>query len=148
MSKKGREGLRASDVPGPGSYNDREAFDRLSSAQGGVKFGKSTIHAHSNGVPGPGAYAQDGAATTGRARGIKFGKDPRDHQTGDDKPGPGAYDLKNGIISGQNAKYSFPKEPRNKPVKNETPFYYDVPHTIPDVAKYNYPDVPNRKIHL
>lgn len=148
MSKKGRDGLRASEIPGPGAYDDREAFDRMSSAKGGIKFGKSTNQARQADVPGPGAYNQDGVATTSRARGIKFGKDARDKFGGDDKPGPGAYDMKDGNVAGNIAKFSFPKDPRSKPQKSDTPFYYDVPHTIPDVAKYNYPDMANRKIHL
>lgn len=136
------------EIPGPGAYNDVDAFQRLSSAKGGIKFGKSSAHAHANDIPGPGAYTQDSPLVKGGGGGIRFGKDPRDHLNKDDKPGPGAYDVGSGVISGPTAKYTFSKAPRDKGRKDETPFYYDVPHTIPDVAKYNYPPEPKRKIHL
>lgn len=149
MSKKGREGLHSTDMPGPGAYNDVDAFQRLSSAKGGIKFGKSSAHSLANDIPGPGAYSQDSPLVAGKkGGGIKFGKDPRDHLQRDDKPGPGAYDLAPTVITGPNAKYSFPKAPRDKQPKDEAPFYYNVPHTIPDVAKYNYPPENKRKIHL
>lgn len=145
MSKRGREGLPSPDVPGPGAYNDVDAFQRLSSAKGGIKFGKSSALNPKADIPGPGAYKQDGLT---RGGGIKFGKDPRDHASRDDKPGPGAYQIAPTVVSGSNAKFSFPKAPRDKQAKDDTPFYYNVPHTIPDVAPYNYPPENKRKIHL
>lgn len=97
-------------------------------------------------VPGPGAYDQtDGVAA--KKAGIKFGKDPRDHAAVDGLPGPGAYDTKGGIAPNP-SKYTFSKAARDKNAKNDTPFYYDIPPSIPDVARYNYPEVANRKIHL
>lgn len=148
MSKKGREGMHAAEVPGPGAYNDADAFQRLSSAKGGIKFGKAAAVAHGNDMPGPGAYSQDSPLVAGKGGGIKFGKDPRDHLQRNDKPGPGAYDMNPGALGGKNAKYSFSKAPRDQQLKDDNPFYYNLPHSIPDVAKYNYPPENKRKIHL
>ena len=144
IARKGRDDLRASDTPGPGAYDDQVAFDRLSSAKGGLRFGKSSNLARPDGIPGPGAYEQNGVADK-RGGGVKFGREPREHDFGDDKPGPGAYNEYGGI-SPNPSKYTFSKAPRDKQQVDNTPFYYDLPPSIPDVAKYNYPDVAHRKI--
>lgn len=144
ISKQGRDGLKVSDAPGPGAYEDVDAFNRLSSAKGGIKFAKSSSHDHKSEVPGPGAYDGSGVKSKG---GISFPKDPRDHAHTSEIPGPGAYDMYGGIAPNP-SKYTFTKAPRDKNSANNGPGYYDVPATIPDVAKYNYPPPNARKIHL
>ena len=85
MSKKGRDGLRASDLPGPGAYNDGDAFNHLSSANGGIKFSKASPHKAGNDIPGPGTYEQDSTLVKGKNGSNKFGKEPRDHNRNEEK---------------------------------------------------------------
>lgn len=147
VSKLGRQGLRGSEIPGPGAYDDETAFKRLSSAKGGAKFPKSqTIDPRSD-IPGPGAYNGDPTVVSKSTGGIKFGHEPRDRQLRDEKPGPGAYDIDTKVLKGE-AKWSFGKAPRTKDLKDDGPGHYEIPHSIPDVARYNYPAVDKRKIHL
>ena len=145
MSKKGRDDMRSVDAPGPGAYEDVDAFNRLSSAKGGMKFSKASPHQGGSDIPGPGAYDQVGNLKS--KSGIIFPKDPRDHTKPGDLPGPGAYSAYGGIAPNP-SKYTFSKAPRDKNKPQDGPGFYDIPSTIPDVAKHNYPAVQNRKIHL
>ena len=145
IAKKGREGIKATDAPGPGAYDDIEAFNRLSSAKGGMKFSKASPHQSGSAVPGPGAYEQVGNLKS--KGGIGFPKDPRDHAHPSDLPGPGAYESFGGIAPNP-ARHTFAKAPRDKKKVPDGPGYYELPTSIPDVAKYNYPAQADRKIHL
>lgn len=147
MSKLGREGMKGSEIPGPGAYDDETAFKRLSSAKGGNKFPKSQTHDAKSEFPGPGAYNGDSTVVTKSNGGVKFGHELRDRRYNDQKPGPGAYDVDPKVLKGD-AKWSFGKAPRTKDLKDDGPGHYEIPHSIPDVAKYNYPSMDKRKIHL
>lgn len=147
MSKLGRQGLKGSEIPGPGAYDDETAFKRLSSANGGIKFPKSGTYEAKSEFPGPGAYNGDSTVVTKNNGGVKFGHEPRDRRHNDEKPGPGAYDVDSKVLKGE-AKWSFGKAPRTKDLKDDGPGHYDIPHSIPDVPKYNYPSMDKRKIHL
>lgn len=61
-------------------------------------------------------------------------------------PGPGAYQKGTGKGSG----FSFGKDRRDKIAveKSVGPGMYDIPHSIPDVCRWNYPAKDQRKIHL
>lgn len=147
VSKVGRAGLRASEVPGPGAYQDVDAFKRISSPIGGQPFGNGRNEGKPSDIPGPGAYDPTINPTANKQPAVKFGREPRDRGQKSDIPGPGAYD-QNGKYPASAAKFSFSKAPREQPIKNETPDFYDIPHSIPNVPKYNYPEPAKRKIHL
>lgn len=147
VSKVGRAGLRASEVPGPGAYQDEAAFKRISSPAGGVRFGAGRPEGKPSPVPGPGAYDPALQPSSSKQPSVKFGREPRDRAAKSEIPGPGAYE-QNLKYPGSAAKFSFGKAAREQPVKNETPDFYDIPHSIPNVPKYNYPEPAKRKIHL
>ena len=139
--------MRVNGVPGPGAYNDSVAFNRLSSAGRGVKFSKNERDISPDEKPGPGAYDANSYTFDKRSPAVKFGKDVRDKGLKSELPGPGAYDYQVNY-PGAGSKYSFGRAPRDKQIKNEGPEFYDIPHSIPNVPKYNYPEPSKRKIRL
>ena len=129
-------------VPGPGQY-ESGSFGS-STNKGKFRFdqqqrGKQIL----NNAPGPGAYELKGDTGTK----YSFQKNPRMGQKMNDIPGPGQYDAKLG-----NWSQHFPKFVNTKTGAKLTdsvgPGMYDIPHSIPDVPRYNYPGVAQRKIHL
>lgn len=160
-------------VPGPGAYESQKPGDLFDSKGGIIPKGKKitrTIQA-----PPPGTY--DPKAHTFDSKGAFVPKASRFQSKPAAGPGPGQYTdtkLDNGLSYSINRSRPHPKpsqgpppgsydakfpEPHqysgkfwrlspDHPPVSKGPGFYDIPHSIPDVPKYNYPDVPHRKIHL
>ena len=142
FSRAPRTHYKENAVPGPGQY-DSSSFAN-STNKGKFRFdqqqrGKQLL----NNIPGPGTY--DLKNDTGTK--YSFQKNSRMGPKGNDVPGPGQYDAKLG-----NWSQHFPKFVNTKSGPKLTdsvgPGMYDIPHSIPDVPRYNYPGVAQRKIHL
>lgn len=69
---------------------------------------------------------------------------------GNGVPGPGTYESSPDKKFAGDAKYSFGKQARGAEPKKGTmgPGDYDIPHSIPDVAHYNYPALNHRKLQV
>jgi hypothetical protein len=131
------KGAPANGNPGPGNYELPGSFGWKSSAN--YSFGKGVKNSRANGVPGPGSY------DVGTGSHVKGAQD-RDARFSPSKswvPGPGSYD------NGPSGKvgHSFGRQKRETPVRPAGPDY-EIPHSIPDVAGYNYPAKDSRKIHI
>lgn len=90
LGRAARDGLRPSEVPGPGSYDASNIFNK---AKGGYMAHRKQGN-YSTDTPGPGAYAQDGMKFKGKvSSGYSFGKGSMANNLGgrSDSPGPGAY---------------------------------------------------------
>jgi len=131
--------------PGPGTYDGDYQVGRNKKPQ--FSFGKDIKRDNDRGVPGPGAYDGHGVDTKAS---IAVSKEPRDLKYGNAYPGPGTYDGDGNIKFDAGNKYSFGKDKRGKDLDRQKvgPGDYDIPHSIPDVATYNYPAKDKRKIHL
>ena len=142
FSRASRTHYKENAVPGPGQY-DSSIYGN-STNKGTFRFDKQQRgkQALSN-VPGPGTYDLKGDNGTK----YSFQKNPRMGQKANDVPGPGQYDAKLG-----NWSQHFPKfvNTKSKPKLTDSvgPGMYDIPHSIPDVPRYNYPGAAQRKIHL
>lgn len=131
-----------SDVPGPGQYENN--LDQTSKV-GRFKFDKQIRgQKYKSDVPGPGTYESKNNET---ALSYKLSKQERLVDKKSLVPGPGNYN--------PDPKYwdlHFPKfgksEDRVKKGGVVGPGMYNIPHTIPDVASYNYPGLDKRKIKL
>ena len=128
--------------PGPGAYD--ADFTLQKNKHPKFSFPKQLKADRERKVPGPGAY--DPAEFKSRA-GVPLGKGEKGMKYGNKFPGPGAYDQNAENRFNADAKYSFGKQARGKDQK-ESIGYHDVPHSIPDVAKYNYPALNHRKIQV
>lgn len=129
--------------PGPGTYDGDYTVGRTKNPQ--FSFGKGDKVVNDQGFPGPGTY--DGHGVDTRAS-VAMDKGDKGLKYGNPFPGPGTYDYEHGL--GSHPKYSFGKDPRDKDADRLKvgPADYDIPHSIPDVAGYNYPSRNQRKIHL
>ena len=125
-------------VPGPGSYDALGGFG--SGLEPKYSMGKSSKINRDLGVPGPGTYDSNNGL---KPKNTSLGRDDRFGKYGNGMPGPGSYDKNYGGKGG----FSFGKMKRTTPVKPAGPDY-NIPHSIPDVASYNYPSVNTRKIHI
>lgn len=125
--------------PGPGSYDMGGGFG-YSVKDPKYSFGKSMKPGNKSQVPGPGTYDSDGGFG-GKSYGI--GSDARFKFKDNGVPGAGTYDS----IHGSRVGYSFGRQSRETKVKKGGADY-DIPHSIPDVATYNYPSKESRKIKL
>lgn len=159
-------------IPGPGQYDNR--ITALTSK--GSKFNKSRRYKNiQTEVPPPGQYD---VRPIDKAPGVVFDKCPVRLQQVNTNPGPGQYDYqekhkikfalpKATIKDGPNevpgpGHYDTKFDDWNKrvPAFDKTsrlgkenaihlgPGHYNIPHSIPDVPRYNYPDVQQRKIHI
>lgn len=142
MPKEPRGKMRESGVPGPGQYDNNVD---LSVKTGNFKFGKE-VRGKSvvTLAPGPGTYdanLRDGKPT------FKMGKDVRLKDRKNDLPGPGQYDP-----DGKPWDKHFPKFGHSGALNTKGldvgPGMYQVPHSIPDVPRYNYPSEEKRKIKI
>jgi hypothetical protein len=140
--KEERGKMHVNPVPGPGQYDSSIG---LTSKSGNIRFGKEARgRDYATPVPGPGAYdskANEGAPT------FKMPRDTRLKDHRNDVPGPGQYD--------QDMKYwdkHFPKFGHATALGMKGldigPGMYTVPHSIPDVPRYNYPGYETRKIKI
>jgi len=132
--------------PGPGTYDENGKTGLHENFK--YSFGKDIKRDLAKGVPGPGTY--DGDYVHGK-QGIAVGKSPKGFIYGNPNPGPGAYDGDYGNMRySAGNKYTFGKDRRDHvQVGNKVgPADYDIPASIPDVAKYNYPEKNKRKIHM
>ena len=135
--------LKENSVPGPGNYDYIEFYKNN---KGTFKFGKeSRQHQSRIDSPGPGAYNPKTVVPSPK---ISIPNAMRIKDLKSEVPGPGQYEIR-----ADNWNKHFPRfvKPENK-VKNGSdhvgPGIYDIPHSIPDVARYNYPDPALRKIAL
>ena len=123
--------------PGPGAYDHGSSLGNVRSSI--PKSGKYDIK---NTNPGPGNYdIKGGFGYKGKSQ---WSNSERWGKTKDTFPGPGAYD---GIGKENTSKYSFGKQERDFTARKAGE-YYDIPHSIPDVAKYAYPSNEKRKIRF
>jgi len=131
--------------PGPGTYDGDYHVQKDTKPK--FSFGKETKPNRDLGVPGPGTYDANGIKTKAS---IAVGKEDKGMKYGNAFPGPGTYDGDNELRYSWDPKYSFGKDRRDKDMERLKvgPGDYDIPHSIPDVATYNYPSKNNRKIHL
>lgn len=142
MNKAPRGKLTESGVPGPGQYDNN--LD-LSVKVARVKFGKE-MRGNSlvNKVPGPGAYE---TSINEDKPTFKMGKAVRLKDYKNEQPGPGQYDT-----DGKAWDKHFPKFGNANAVPGKTnevgPGMYSVPHSIPDVPRFNYPSLEKRKIKI
>lgn len=177
QGKQARDWLKTSGNPGPGNYEgDTHAFNRThgkinptgkdasgynypgpgtydgdfhvgKSTDPKFSFGKDVNRQTDLGVPGPGAYDGNGVPTK---QSIAMDKRDKGLNYGNGNPGPGTYDGKGDVKWSHDAKYSFGREARDKEKERLKvgPADYKIPHSIPDVAGYNYPTMHNRKIQF
>ena len=124
--------------PGPGTYDLASGFGWKSSSK--YSFGKGNKLGRDQNVPGPGSYDVNNGLDPKKTA---LDRDSRFSPYNSHVPGPGTYD------SNPNSRvgYSFGKMKRVTPVKPAGPDY-KIPHSIPDVASYNYPSMDRRKIHI
>jgi hypothetical protein len=136
-----RELLKENHFPGPGDYELKNIYKKK---YGAVIFGKDprtrSIRIDS---PGPGAYNLLSVQQNNKS---SIPKAARLNDILSNAPGPGDYDPKN-----ENWNHHFPKfgnVAREKLSSSNQvgPGSYQIPTTIPDVPKYNYPDTTQRKI--
>jgi len=138
-------GMSGYNYPGPGTYDGDYTVGRNQAPK--FAFGKEEKRDLDLGVPGPGAYDGNNIGTKAsiamdqRAKGLNYGNG---------NPGPGTYDGNTEMKYYYDAKYSFGRDRRDKDKERLRigPGDYDIPHSIPDVAGYNYPSKEKRKIHL
>lgn len=144
INPEGKEGTNYA-TPGPGTYDGE--FHVTKNQDPKFSFGKEQKNWRDMGVPGPGAYDANGVGTKAS---IAMGNEPKGLKYGNAFPGPGTYEGENDMRYSMDAKYSFGKEKRDKDIERLRvgPGDYDIPHSIPDVAGYNYPSKDRRKIHL
>lgn len=78
---------RINDMPGPGAYDS--SINPIKESAPGVKMGQAPRGSTVKGdIPGPGQYNPE----TGKAGGVRFGKEERSGKNGNaDMPGPGQY---------------------------------------------------------
>ena len=159
-------------LPGPGQYKDsRTAF----TSKGNI-FNKSKRYSNRiEDKPAPGQY---NVPPIEKPKGLIFDKQPVRTNRLEQIPGPGQYNYKEkqqyrfALPRASNntktndgpgpAQYNVKFDDWNKRVpafdrtgrggkENAAPIgpgHYDIPYSIPDVPKYNYPDMQHRKIHL
>lgn len=125
--------------PGPGTYDGDYFLPKNKYPE--FSFGKEQKLDREKRVPGPGAYDPSSGKSGAN---VSLGRGAKGTKHGNLNPGPGTYDS---TTLNQDAKYSFGKQPRGKDNK-ESIGYYDIPHSIPDVPRYNYPALNKRKIQV
>lgn len=140
--KEERGKVVPSRVPGPGQYDN--TLD-LTAKVGNFKFGKEPRGKSAvKPVPGPGAYDPK---TESSQPTYKIGKQERliDHKS--IVPGPGNYNYDPKLWDKHFPKFGQAGAlgQKQNPVG---PGMYEIPGTIPDVPRYNYPDSANRKIKV
>merc|ERR1719458_1440631 len=128
--------------PGPGAYDGDYTVGRNAAPR--FAFGKDEKRDNDLGVPGPGTYDANGVPTKSS---IAMDKRPKGANYGNGFPGPGTYDGNAEMRYSYDAKYSFGRDRRDKDKERLRigPGDYDIPHSIPDVANYNYPSKDRRK---
>jgi Sperm-tail PG-rich repeat len=158
--------------PGPGHYNAHLVLEGQEKVKLGVINPAPSNIAHPLPSPGPGHYEEvrdlhkkakmglinplssSGYKGYSTALGeslyhseipVKSPTKPNSFVWREQKLGPGSYDAKE-VMSKSSIKFN--KAERFEKKKNDGPGYYDIPHSIPDVADYNYPKVEDRKIKL
>ena len=133
-----------SQFPGPGSYN--YSVDKIKKDSKRTVFGKAARNIgmmNSKGIPGPGYYNQDYLKYKRRNKGYSFGKSERiKNLTKTNELGPGSYYVKNDTFKKTHGFIGKARRSLNK-VSNQTPGFYDVPVTVPNLSMYHYAN--NRK---
>lgn len=159
-------------IPGPGQYNDKiTAFNSK-----GPKFNKSKRYNNKNDdLPAPGQY---NTKLMEKTTGVIFDKRHGRLESLNPTPGPGQYNYQekhkakfalvkakyknepNEIPGPGHYNAQFDDWKKRVPAFDKTgrldkdnsvpigPGHYNIPHSIPDVPKYNYPDIQQRKIHI
>jgi len=135
MGPKGKD-MNKNANPGPGAYDCGGGFGSPQK----YSMPKSQKPGNKSFVPGPGSYDSTGGIG-GKSYGMSHAT--RFNYKDNGVPGAGTYDS----IHGNQVGHSFGKQSRDQKVK-QGGMDYDIPHSIPDVASYNYPAKQNRKIHL
>lgn len=141
-----RGGDGGPNFPGPGTYDSNYYATRKNDPRWG--FGKEQKPLGSSLNPGPGTYEYYDF-TRGKM-GFALDKQDRGVRVGSLIPGPGTYDADADPKMPKGPGWSFTKDRRTKNDQGNPlgPSDYDIPHSIPDVATYNYPSMEKRKIKL
>lgn len=144
INPEGRDGSGFNN-PGPGTYDGD--YTKVRDKNAVWSFGKEQKRDLDLGVPGPGTY--DGHEVPTR-QSIAMDKRDKGLNYGNGNPGPGTYEDSSNAVQHTDAKYSFGKQARSgNPKKGKIgPGDYDIPHSIPDVAHYNYPALNHRKLQV
>ena len=140
--KEQKHKLVVNDVPGPGTY-DQTA--NMSARTGQFKFDKDKRSKECpNQVPGPGAYQP---RFDDKQVCFKVAKEKRLRNYETAVPGPGQYNYDPKLWDKHFPKFGAKHYKENKGL-SVAPGTYDIPPSIPDVPKYNYPSREKRKIKL
>jgi hypothetical protein len=125
--------------PGPGSYN--YSVEKIKRDPKRFRFGKAARNIgmiNSKGIPGPGYYNQDYMKYKKKGKGYSFGKSARiQNLKNNNDLGPGSYHVKNDTFKNKFGFIGKARRSLNK-VTNQTPGYYDVPVTVPNLSMYHY----------
>ena len=142
FTKDKKNQVQVSKVPGPGTYD--QTLDQ-SSKVGRFKFNKDEkSKVIRKEVPGPGTYEPhlDGTQIC-----FKQAKEKRLRDYNTPVPGPGQYNYDPNLWNKHYPKFGSGHKQENKS-STVAPGTYNIPHSIPDVPKYNYPGNEKRKIRL
>ena len=116
-------------TPGPGAYTIPDKIKEGPEFSIGMNLDPNDGKA----VPGPGAYSPPPQHQGGKSA-TKFGSELRLRASLSKIPGPGDYEIAG---SADGPKWSWGKDQRVKDPKLPNDVTYDVPPTIPNVARYN-----------
>ena len=135
--------LKENAVPGPGNYDYNEFYKNN---KGTFRFAKEPRnHQQRIDSPGPGAYNPQKTIPSPK---ISIPNAVRNKDMRNEVPGPGQYEVK---VDNWNKNFPRFVKPDNKSKQNADPIgpgIYDIPHSIPDVPRYNYPTPGARKIAI
>jgi hypothetical protein len=131
-------------TPGPGAYDPKQA--KIGEGQK-VAIQDRNIKHHINENPGPAYYHPKPEQVLINHSSLKFSRSPRWEKSGlpsfmgrNNNPGPGAYE--NPETSKKPSGWTFTKDLKHKTIEDDEPGpgHYNIPSTIPDVAKYLVPE--------
>jgi hypothetical protein len=143
FAKEKRDMIKENEVPGPGNYNVAP-FYKISKST--FRFGTEPKGKNERiDSPGPGAY---NPVKPSLISNVALPHAPRSADPRSEVPGPGKYNIKNTNWDKNVLRFIRLETKERVLSANVGPGMYDIPHSIPDVPKYNYPDSDRRKIRL
>lgn len=133
--------LSKKEVPDPGAYDSKiEVYDKKGAFIGKENRFKQKI----DNIPGPGKYDKK---IDEKCQSFFFEKSVfKPKKT--ENPAVGTYDLNYNAVEKKDGGGKFWRRDLGTHMKEDQGKFYDIPHSIPDVPKYNYPDKSKLKIHL
>ena len=144
FGKDKKDRTKENEVPGPGNYTYPNFFQNNN--KGTFKFNKEPRTNQGRiDSPGPGAYNPLKQVPSPK---MTIPHAPRIKESKNEVPGPGQYDARLNNWDQHFPKFVKPERRAQPPIESVGPGIYNIPHSIPDVARYNYPDSAMRKIKL